>query len=267
MRRTWIALVIMAVYGASSQTRGDANSQSSTIPKDESPAIIKGQVGASNESQKWTDPLTLLTVALVFVGLAQVFVYWRQKHIMEKGLAATEKAADAAHKTASAAIGAALPKLALHSLDFGEMGAANLAAKVQCPKIKVSAKNYGQTPAFVQFRAIEIVCMNALPKTPTYNNTAYNVSGETIIEARQTFEITEQSRSVLSPEDIDAVLSKRKYLFVYGYIQYQDFLNDNHILGFCKEFYPKQVFGDGEFRTGTYSFIEANAPPSYTASY
>src|ERR1035441_3912352 len=89
--------------------------------------------------------------------------------------------------SAQAAMGTAIPRLMLFSFDFAPMGAANFAAKIQYPKIRIVVKNYGQTPAFLKSYGVEFTC-EPLPEEPVYRHTK-PIPPEHAVEAGHTLGI------------------------------------------------------------------------------
>ena len=90
MRWAWMAAPLLIVCGPR------ADSQTATAPA--------SPVAAPARTSESADPITWFTFMLVLVGVGQIVVYWKQKGVMEKALAATEMAANAASASANAAI-------------------------------------------------------------------------------------------------------------------------------------------------------------------
>ena len=67
-------------------------------------------------------------------------------------------------------------------------------------------------------------------------------------------------RRFFSPEEIKAIKSGGKFLWVYGFISYQDFLDTLHERRFCQRLYIVE--------SGGYAFAEdRSTPQKYTKSY
>ncbi len=83
--------------GADKNTQNNPESQQNS--PDKAPAVVNvtvtndpqyaaphTQEKTNQESSKWPDPITLFTGLLVLVGAGQIFVYWKQKGVMERAL-------------------------------------------------------------------------------------------------------------------------------------------------------------------------------------
>lgn len=206
--------------------------------------------------EKWW-PYGYGLITLVLLG-AQILIYWRQSNLMKSQALIMEATLDSQ-----------LPKLMLLEIDFGEMGVSALPAKIQYPNIRISVKNYGQTPAFVEKLGAEIACVPMLPPEPNYDRTAHDVPPETVVVPGEEFSLPElRPAAAFSEEDVQAVMAESKSLFVYGFIQYKSFRRaPPHMLRFCKQFVVVRVQGESRYATGAYRFTEAIAPSSYTETF
>jgi hypothetical protein len=208
----------------------------------------------------WKDPITWFTGGLLLVGGFQVWVYLRQTGLMEKSLEATQNAAEAARKSAVVAASAQIPKVALFKVDFGNKGASNWDAMLQSPVIEVMLKNYGPTTAFVEKVGLEVTWGIDLPSKPddTHN---YDVEPETVIDPQNTHLLSNKNyRPMISSEDVKAINEQKMFIWVYGHLQYLDFLNQRHITRFCKQLEPSVR------QSGKYQFVQITDDPLYTKS-
>jgi hypothetical protein len=208
----------------------------------------------------YTLGLFIATFALVITSAGLLYLGHKQSVDMKASIAVAKEAADAAMLQARAAIGVELPRLILTKLDFGDMGAAGLASRLQLPKIEITVTNYGRTPAFLLGQAGEIEICPVLPDKPVYPN-AFDLPPETIVEYRQRYALrTVRPRNPTSPDDIQAIIDGRIRLWVYGYVWYRDFLGDRHMARFCKLFLPPSNID------GRYHFVDEYITP-YTESF
>jgi hypothetical protein len=333
MKAAWIAVWMMIACGSlayagmleksvspvTRQTVGaDKGAQKQSEPQqqspDKAPAVVNVTVTnepqytaahapqkANAESSKWTDPITLFTGLLFAVGVLQVWVYWKQKSVMEKALhatqtaanaadisakaaqtqvglmasqanvasaqkdimqsslEATQKAAEAAELSANAAIGVELPKLLLSSLEFGDTGAADFDAILQSPNIRAVVKNYGRTFAAIKYQSLVIVCAKSLPEAPDYKGIYPVPFAGVVIEKGEEWQLMVIDRPYFPTEDTEAIKSGKKFLWVYGFVTYQDFLGTPHERRFCQRLYITKSGGHG--------FAEdQNTPKAYTES-
>jgi hypothetical protein len=107
------------------------------------------------------------------------------------------------------------------------------------PKVKITVKNYGRTPAFVWEESADIALR--LPEPLVYPNAVSKEAG-CVIEAKDSYQLTAKSYDVISDEAISEILERKKLLWVYGYISYRDFLGkQGGKMPFCAEFYIPQA--------------------------
>ena len=81
-----------------------------------------------------------------------------QTEILRSSVAVAQKAADAADISARAAMGIAIPILRLNEFRFLPSGNQTLIADLRMPSMRISVKNYGETPAFLKSFAVEFTC-------------------------------------------------------------------------------------------------------------
>lgn len=171
---------------------------------------------------------------------------------------ATKKSADAAALNAKTLIGLESPHLRLYHLDFGDMGVAHIAAKLQYPKIKISIKNYGRTPAFLTEKSVDFIFKEKLPDVPPYQQTVL-LSPATVIQHDEIYDLIERpldndfwtrfdinSSSTISDWQslMNDLLRERKQFWVYGYVAYKDFSDKSHRISFCKQFALENISSD-----------------------
>jgi hypothetical protein len=254
----------------SAVTKNDENA-----PKEETPTDPFNKPKSNNQlSAIKDDPIVTYTRWLMyFTGLLAFFnsLLWLFTAFLWRS---TKKAADAATLNANAFIGMERPYLRLYHLDFGDMGAAGLPAKLQYPKIDISIRNYGRTPAFLVEKAVEFLFQESLPNTPIYQQITLLPPSE-IIQPDQIYNLVERpldidfwshrginSNSTMSDWQsfMRKLLEERKRFWIYGYITYKDFLDIRHRLCFCKQFILQNVSSE------SYSFKECDNP-NYNETY
>jgi hypothetical protein len=157
-----------------------------------------------------------------------------QTKVLQESLAAAQKAADAAEKSASAAMGVAVPTLAVYKFSFINEGRQSPEAFYQYPRIRLELRNYGQSPAFLRKYAICLSWGNE----QTGKCPIYPFDEEQVIDAGATYRFTEIDLEVLDlpPQAVvgDLVRGKRG-LTLAGWVSYKDiFGSPIRRLTFCK---------------------------------
>jgi hypothetical protein len=206
----------------------------------------------------WPEGIT--TWAIILTGLA---IFWQSNETRKSADAAKQSAA-AARISADIAVGVSIPTLVVCEFGKGNAGAADKRAFLQSPKIKISIKNYGQTTAFLKWWTLCFSCED-LPETPVYDGPADGmILDKIVVEPTDTFILPElfwPRRQMLSNEDVEAIIERRKTLRAYGYICYGDiFGNPLRRLKFCET--ALNIF-DGD---QICDWWEGWAPPAYTGT-
>lgn len=199
--------------------------------------------------EKLEDPVSIFTGLLVLVTAYQAF-------ITRASLRDSKAAAEAANRSAQLAVSLQVPRLVLSKLSIEEASVGTLAAKLQSPKARVLLKNYGKTPAFLESQALGIYVGLSLPEKPNYSPFAYDLEPENIVEPDAYYAL-DGIRPFHQPEQISAIIEQRTFLWVYGYVQYKDFLGARHITRFCKQMLLSTV------KDNHYQFSEGDVEPAY----
>jgi uncharacterized membrane protein YciS (DUF1049 family) len=162
-----------------------------------------------------------------------------QTAILRDSVKAAQAGADAAKISADIAAGVSVPTLVVHEFETGDVGAADERAFFQCPKIKITVKNYGQTPAFLKWWCLCFSC-EQLPEVPIYGG--FPGSGvfleRVVIQPGEPYTLPDllyTDRQMFSAEDVEAIVNRQKVFCAYGYICYGDiFGNTFRRLKFCE---------------------------------
>jgi len=137
---------------------------------------------SQSSSNGWTwDAMTLLTLALVVVGVTQAFIYHRQARLMREGLEITKRSAEAAQDSADAAKqgakaaedGALVARETLRVTQRAYLGIENWRFKndeAGIPlRIECTLFNSGATPAEIIGSAFRVYITGELPPPPDYS--------------------------------------------------------------------------------------------------
>ena len=152
-------------------------------------------------------------------------------------VAAAQKAADAAEISAKAAMGVAVPTIAIYKFSFINEGRENPAAFYQYPKVRLELKNYGQSPAFLSKYVVSFSWGSDMPETVT----SFPFDEEQVIDAGGIFVFGEVELGVLDipPQNVVEDLVKgERHLTFSGWVSYKDvFGSPTRRLTFCKALY------------------------------
>jgi hypothetical protein len=144
------------------------------------------------------------------------------------------------------------------------VGLVTAEAFFQFPKVKITIKNYGQTPAFLRWWSLCFTC-ESLPETPVYEGPAIGmVLDKIVIDPGGTLTLSDLPywhRQEFAMEDVGAIVKREKQFHAYGYVCYGDiFGNPIRRLKFCQT--VLNVYG-GELIC---DWWEGLAPPEYTGT-
>lgn len=229
-------------------------------PRDTSPVTVVIDNSPRSEPAQSTAPQppqgdTPAEWVLVFVGIVTAgFICWqswetrRSAQAVRDSIPLQQSAADAATKSADAAkisadIAAAvsIPTLVINEFDLGNPPGASLEAMLQFPTIRLVVINYGQTPAFLRSWTVVFTCED-LPDVPVYEGHPGSgmVLDKVTIQPSDSYTLPSGGffgwqRHEFSLDDVEAIMSSRKILNVYGCICYWDiFGNPVRRLKFCE---------------------------------
>lgn len=185
-------------------------------------ALLTGHLAGSTK-KLWVSTETLAYAAV------------EQCKDMKDSIAAAQTSANAAKRSADAAIAVQLPKVFLSNVSLFGVGIPTNDLKVA--KVRASVINYGNTPAFITREAFELIIAPSLPITPVYDR-AFDAIDGTVIQPNKSHPLTEAvSRQVLSDQDIADIQFGSLQMWVYGFVMYTDFLGEPHGTGFCRVFH------------------------------
>ena len=121
--------------------------------------------------------------------------------------------------------------------------------------------NIGRSHAIVSSVCWDASVSLRLPKEPEYRTIFPIGTGTTIKEENGTYTFRLENRTIgITDADRDAMEKVEKYLWVYGYLEYRDFMGEPHRTGFCGQYMRQPAIGGGIQKP---MFFEGG-PPAYT---
>lgn len=197
------------------------------------------QTRAENES--WLTPLRIQEGLLV-VGIVYSFFAWKQwvaidkqAEIANKTLIETGKAADAAKRSADAAIAVSAAHVHVMRVHLSGLEALD-ATGVADPVLGYGYTNYGKSPAMMLEACWERHFGLRLPEQPSYSNRG-PLFELLIIPAEKDVDFGQKWSHIfgnyLTNDDFDPIRKMQHKLFVYGYIRYRDVFEQAYAVGFA----------------------------------
>jgi hypothetical protein len=220
-------------------------------------ALDQGWLGELWDFLAERDWIALLLVLFNFLLALFAYRLWRstaglvegareQSRDLKQSIAVAKDAADAARKGVEVAalqarvlVGVERPRFELSSVQL-EWADQSVRQALKAPSIDIAFTNYGRTAAFVTEKCVEAKLTSTLPPDPVYS----------AIESLQMVDVVDSGKAVaasararvgeLSEDQIRLVLGGRNTLWVYGFINFRDFLGMKHKLGFCLRWAPPE---------------------------
>lgn len=167
----------------------------------------------------------------------------------------SQRGVRAAELAANAAMGVELPTLHIENIEEQLQPIEEWKERF-FPTLTI--KNYGRTPAFVTNIILRVKTGHGLPETPDYGNVEEYFK-PLVIDSKQTYLHTiykDNSAYNFSAKELKDIQDKDGWLYLYGYIQYVDFLEVEHKKGFCflwvpgtKQFIPNRAYPQFAYQT------------------
>lgn len=178
----------------------------------------------------------------------------------------TKITAEAAKLSAEAAIGVELPIISLNQIQLNKQQGGVTTMVAGHPglvsTLAISFKNFGRTNAELTTLCVEWAVVQKLPNIPIYK-ASYPYSPGTFIEAGQKSAATLQLTITLQPDEVAAIADETKFLWIFGYLLFNDFLGKSHNTRFCAKWQPYVLQPDGALRA--MGFVhDSQTPPQYT---
>jgi len=224
-------------------------------------------------------------LAAVFGVLVTAVGVWFVKQTLDATRAAlgeAEKSSDAAVAMAKAMVGlespllrVAWPAITLFHLTPPEVTPERLTGEIKAPRFdrarlhRISLRNYGRTPAFVEAVSFGYAMCTALPTTPKYTQEIRAKPDSAIMPERNdetkisAFQAVTTFTIDATEHDCHSMIGGDTYLWVYFAVQYIDFAKTRREDRFCARWRPRETYRGYE-RTVEWSFSsDCDPPPAY----
>lgn len=234
-RRLIAILLVLAValaWFSSQQTPSRDNHKLSNNAEEKT---TKTTVDDANDRiASYTGWLAALTAALVAVSIGQGFFLLRSDKTANIN-------ADAARKSANAAMGVALPRFVVTEIRIQRGGGETVEEALERP-IQITLVNMGQSAAVMLRECLVFAVADTLPPIPDYSSGRIrNINFGFPVEARNIHQISGAAGGMsafgepfgIEHSEFKQIATGPSTLWVYGYIVYRDFLDDVTTKGFC----------------------------------
>jgi hypothetical protein len=217
-------------------------------------------------NRTWDDPVAFYTFILSIFTALLALVSFAQVGFLIRADRTARLTAEAAKLSADAAIGVELPIISLAQIQLKnqDQGGRTAGAVVGPPgpvsKLEIAFRNLGRTPAELIAQCVEWAVVQKLPDTPIYKANFPYVPG-TFIEAGEASTATLQNYFIrLQPGEITEIADDTKFLWVFGYLSFKDFLGKTHSTRFCAKWQPYVLQQDGALRPMGFVYDSATPP-------
>ncbi|EQD25165.1 MAG: hypothetical protein D084_Lepto4C00232G0005 [Leptospirillum sp. Group IV 'UBA BS'] len=220
------------------------NQSSPPVPKihvlQSSPNIAKAIPPKFSETwwEKFkTDPNAIFAGAVAIFTFGLVIVGYLQVTQMKKTLQATLKTAEATKLLAEATLNIETPivvvlKATMVDSPFGGRFTSDLRTS---PFIKISVKNVGRTPAFLDHLSILVRVLTELEDEPEYPVKMKFPNGMILESGGLEYMHQKYSHTDAGTR---GVMEGTATLWAFGYFAYKDFIGREHKTGFCYKWVP-----------------------------
>lgn len=221
----------------------------------------KKLVDLTAELAKFTRWLAYATIALAIVTGGLVIMGIKQASDMKRSLRINQQSADAATRSADALVGVEIARMLVTEFDiFLPLMSPRTASAAQAMQFEVGFTNHGRTTAiFTRFLG-DAVVGTALPDKPD-DLRLQDLPNDHLAESKQTRRYDIRAGGPISLERLAGVISEQEFIWVYGYLEYRDFMDKPHRTAFLKQFVPHAGHPNG------YIWIDLDLPEAYTKSW
>jgi hypothetical protein len=289
-----IALALLFVIGFGAEVRRASNiphmpiNQNAAKQKERAANAESPKESTEEAIARYNEWLTIFTailaVATVGLGFATVGLYFvsqrqlrhaeieahrarawrlRDNERLREQINIAQQGADAASLNARAAVAVELPILAPLTIALhrkpGVIGRVDMPGSIST--LRINFKNWGRTHAELISQYVEWLVAAKLPEIPVYKTElafppgTFVESGKNLRDAPQDFIIN------IQPDEVEAIAKEEKFLWVYGYLSFNDFLGNPHQHRWCASWGAYQLPNGAT----AHGFIyDLKTPPEYT---
>jgi hypothetical protein len=182
-----------------------------------------------------TVAVAIATIFLVIATGALGYFGYRQSQDMKDSIRVASANAAASELSAQAAVWVELPTVFVENIRCKEQKGFKIRNELpNMPvKIEIDFRNVGRSPAIVSIVAIDFGVFRELPAEPRYDWRKYTVA----IDPKDRCRFVAPNILDLSKKDAAAVRGRSRYLWLWGAIQFDDFMESQHQVGFCACWY------------------------------
>jgi hypothetical protein len=173
--------------------------------------------------------LVIFTGVLSTVSIVQIGFLIRSDVTARRSADAALLAAQAAGRQADAAIGVEIPRLIFKRVDFviSRENVSNMALKIRDMRFEAEFVNLGRTAAFLE-RVSGRACVGTEIPDTMDDGVTYHPPSNMVIEAEKSYMFEFTGPVNVPLKEITEILEDRSYLYVYGFVEYRDFLSNLH---------------------------------------
>ena len=213
--------------------------------------------------------VAITALATVFVAAFTGTLWWAsagQYDLLKQQIAVAKESADAANLSAKAAVAVELPIIVLCMIQL--LKQTNPSVQVvgypdAVSTLRFNFKNFGRTAGELITMCAEWSVAERLPDAPNYKSNYPFIPGA-MIEPQKMLPPGPQNFTIrLQPEEVTAISEETKFLWVYGYLAFRDFLGNEHRQGWCAKWQGYRQTLDGSLAPLGFVY-DPKTPPEYT---
>ncbi len=180
------------------------------------------------------DPVAFFTLILSFVVWLQFIWMTRQEEVLSKSVDAAKQQARVALMSSMPVVGWADQKLIAYAMQGGTNVIVDNPAPYGLPpaicRPEFAIKNAGPTKIIVSRYAIKCQISPQLSPDPIYDKMSQTAL---VIDAGQALWFATPDLTAIDAPQLVNIKNGKTHLWFYGFITYNDFLEESHEIGFC----------------------------------
>jgi hypothetical protein len=183
-----------------------------------------------------TDSISFFTFVLAGFAGVQIVITGFQIRFLIRADQTARVSADAASKSANAAIAMERPRVRVTQIAMAEFDERPVATQIETPYIQITLRNYGRSPAYLIGSHMQLRIAKKLPPEVQYPE---GFDQSAVIEPGTDFTWT-WAKVDFRPttDEIRAVVNRTAMLWIYGVILYEGFSDDEWRTGFSGAWNP-----------------------------
>jgi hypothetical protein len=243
---------------------GNSNAPSDSNTNQHQPSKTSWQALTVIWDRTWEDPVAFYTFVLSIFTALLAIISATQIAFLIRADRTARITAEAADLNARAVVAAELPILAPSGMSLKDPGGAIVVGYLPQKSIfNINFRNSGRTAAELIGQSIEWVVASVLQDLPGYKSSFPFTPGTFVDPGKYLPTAIHNFVIELRRDEVEDISQETRFLWIYGYISFKDFLGYSHEQRWCAKWQPFVTAPDGT-RTSMGFVYDSSTPPGYT---